>query len=262
MTSLLKKKSFKLSLSLLVALNLLFVTGLTAMAASDNLVFDNYNRATLSDFAGAKVGAQWTGGDAGKSATIEDNALKLEYASKGWFGTGGGIDASEYKYLKITIKGASGGEGADFDLNYAVGETVKTIGKNFADLSGVAITKDYKDIYIDLAANKIDKGIQALHFNFQDGKSGTIWIDDISFTNSNGKKAEPAKVEPKKEEPKKEEPKKDDGEKSEPAATDGAGAEANPKTGDTMNVTLYGLIALLSGGAALAFAIKLRRAKS
>jgi hypothetical protein len=189
MKSFFRKKSLQWSLSLFVALNLLVVTGFTAMAASTDLVFDNYDRATLTDLASAKLGAQWTGGDAGKSAAIDKNALKLEYASKGWFGTGGGIDASTYKYLKIRIKGAAGGEGDDFDLNYAVGDNVKTTGKSFTDLAAKKVTKNYQDVIIDLAANKIDKGIQALHFNFHEGKSGVIWIDSISFTNSVGDKA-------------------------------------------------------------------------
>ncbi|RED66374.1 hypothetical protein [Cohnella lupini] len=264
MTSLLKKKSLRLSISLLVALNLLLASAMTAMAA-DDLVFDSYDRGALADFASSKVGAQWTGGDAGKSATVDGNALKLEYASKGWFGTGGGIDASAYKYLKIRIKGAAGGEGADFDLNYAVGETVKTIGKNFADLSGVAITKEYQDIYIDLAANKIDPGIQALHFNFLDGKSGTIWIDDIAFTSMAGAAAEPA-VEEETTTTDAAEPTDAVTEETTPAAEEPAvdaeaGAEANPKTGDSMNVTMYASLALLSGAAVLVFMVKARNAQ-
>ncbi|WP_167747094.1 sortase B protein-sorting domain-containing protein [Cohnella luojiensis] len=255
MTSGFKKKSLKWSMSLLIAFLLCFAAGLSAMAASDDLVFDNYDRSALADFASSNAGAQWTGGDAGKSATLDDNALKLEYGSKGWFGTGGGIDASSYKYLKITIKGAAGGEGADFDLNYAVGETVKTIGKNFADLSGAAITKDFQDIYIDLAANEIDKGIQALHFNFLDGKSGTIWIDDITFTNSNGAAEE---------EPAKESAGADDSGETDATtddtSSDNAGAEANPKTGDSMNLTLYVTMAMISGLAALAMVYKVRKA--
>ncbi|RKP58070.1 sortase B protein-sorting domain-containing protein [Cohnella endophytica] len=253
MTSLLKKKALKLSVSLLLIVNLMFVAGLTAMAASDDLVFDNYDRATLGDLAGAKVGAQWTGGDAGKSASIDGNALKLEYASKGWFGTGGGIDASGYKYLKLTIKGAAGGEGADFDLNYAVGENVKTTGKSFADLSGAKISTDYQDIYVDLAANKIDKGIQALHFNFHDGApAGTIWIDSISFTNSKGAKADTPKADtPKADTPKADTPKAD-------GAT--TTKEANPKTGDSSNMNLYGTLALMSGLAAILLIARARRA--
>jgi len=251
MKSLIKKKSLKMSIYLLVALNLLFVAGLTAMAADDDLVFDNYDRSTLSDFASSNAGAQWTGGDAGKSAAIDNNALKLEYGSEGWFGTGGGIDASGYKYLVIRIKGAAGGEGADFDLNYAVGETVKTTGKTFADLASKDITKEYQDIAIDLAANKIDKGIQALHFNFHNGTSGTIWIDSISFSNTAGSKATPAKDKAGTGDAKA----ADSGTKDKPAAA------SNPKTGDSMNMTMYVWLAMISGMTVVALTVKARRAK-
>jgi hypothetical protein len=256
MMSFIRTKSFKWSASLLVALNLLFASALTALAA-DDLVFDNYDRTTLSDFAAGTVGAQWTGGDAGKGAAIDGNALKLEYASSGWFGSGGGIDASSYKYLKIRIKGAAGGEGKDFDLNYAVGDTVKTVGKAFADIASSAITKEYQDIYVDLPANKIDKGIQALHFNFHEGASGTLWIDSISFTNTAGAKAtEPAK-EPAKE------PATDTSDTT--ATDDGAAASTaepatNPKTGDGMNPSLYITLAAISGAAALTLVYRAKKA--
>ncbi|WEK54410.1 MAG: LPXTG cell wall anchor domain-containing protein [Candidatus Cohnella colombiensis] len=243
-------KSRKFTASLLLALALMLVMSLTAMAADDDLVYDNYDRATLSDFASSGANAAWTGGDAGKSASIDSNALKLEFGSSGWFGTGGGIDASQYKYIVIRAKGAAGGEGSAFDLNYAVGDQVKTIGKAFADLVGPsgdkvpAITKDYQNIVIDMKGNGIESGIQAFHFNFHDGASGTLWIDSISFTNNAPK-----------------EPAKDNG-----AATktdEGAAApvaEPNPKTGDTMNTSLYIALAAVSGAAALFLVFKARKA--
>lgn len=253
-----KKKWFKSSIALLFALQLSLAVGLGAMAA-DELVLDNYDRTNLTDFAASQANAAWNGGDAGKSATIEDNALKLEYGSNGWFGTGGAIDASSYKYLKIRIKGAAGGEGADFDLNYAVGETVKTTDKPFADLLTApgkkipAITTDYQDILIDLEANGIDKGIQALHFNFHEGVSGTIWIDHISFTNSgsgsaagNDAAADNAAT--------------DDAAAGAPAADSNA-SEPNPKTGDPMNMSVYVMLAVISGATALFLVFKAGRAK-
>ena len=254
--NMLMKKALRLSLALIVLVNVFIVSGM-AMAASDELVFDNYDRAALADFAGSEVGAQWTGGDAGKGATIDNNALKLEFASSGWFGTGGGVDASTFKYLKIRVKGAAGGEGESLDLNYAVGEAVKTTGVPFSALISAsgdpvpAVTKDYQDILIDLVANKIEKGIQALHFNFHEGSSGTIWIDSISFTNEG-----PAKVEAAPE--------------ADPVITDTAvtdtaaapvAAEANPKTGDTSNMSLYLSLALISGLAALVMVYKGRSTK-
>jgi hypothetical protein len=245
-----KKSWFKLSITLPLVMFLSLAFGLGAMAA-DDLVLDNYDRTNLTDFAASQANAAWNGGDAGKSATIENNALKLEYASQGWFGTGGAIDASNYKYLKIRIKGAKGGEGADFDLNYAVGETVKTIGKPFADLLAApgkkipAITTEYQDILIDLEANGIDKGIQAVHFNFHEGKSGTIWIDEISFTNDAGSAAA------------------NNAAAGASAADSNATAatEPNPKTGDPMNLNLYIGLAAVSGMAAMFLVFKAARAK-
>jgi len=238
-------KTFRRLTAAVAALPLAFAFGLAALADGD-LVLDNYDRSGLTDFAASGAKAVWNGGNAGKSATIENNALKLEYASKGWFGTGGPIDASSYKYLKIRIKGAKGGEGADFDLNYAVGETVKTTGKAFADLLTApgkkipAVTTEYQDILIDLEANGIDKGIQAVHLNFHDGVSGTIWIDEISFTNaaqaagSAGATAAGGS----------------DGADAS-AGSPGATAEPNPKTGDPTDIRLYIGLAAVSGTAAI-----------
>lgn len=248
----------KLTASLLLALMLMLAMSLTAMAADDDLVYDNYDRGTLSDFASSGSNAAWASGDAGKSASIDGNALKLEFGSAGWFGTGGGIDASAYKYIVIRVKGAAGGEGAAFDLNYAVGDQVKTVGKAFADLVGPsgdkvpAITKDYQDIVIDMKANGIESGIQAFHFNFHDGASGTLWIDSISFTKAapGGAAAEPAK-----------EPAKDDGAATTTdAGTDAPAAEPNPQTGDTMNTSLYVTLAAVSGAAVLLLGFRARRA--
>ncbi len=244
----------KLTASLLLALLLALAMSLTAMAADDELVYDNYDRATLGDFASSGSNAAWTGGDAGKSASIDGNALKLEFGSSGWFGTGGGIDASEYKYIVIRVKGAAGGEGSAFDLNYAVGDQVKTIGKAFADLVGPSggkvpeIAKNYQDIVVDMKANGIDPGIQAFHFNFHDGASGTIWIDSIAF----------AKAAPKA--PAKTTPAKDNGVAKTDAGKDAPAAEPNPQTGDTMNTTLYATAAAVTGAAALFLAFKARRA--
>ena len=240
-----------LSVSLLLSLLLSLVFGWSAMADGD-LVLDNYDRTDLTDFAASGAGAAWNGGDAGKSASLDDNALKLEYGSSGWFGTGGPIDASAYKYLKIRIKGAAGGEGADFDLNYAVGETVKHTGKAFADLLAApgakipAVTTEYQDILIDLEANGIDRGIQALHFNFHEGAQGTIWIDEIAFTNSGAAGAPAGDT---------------SGSASSGTAADAGSAEANPKTGDSRNVVLFAWMAVISGAAALFLMTKIGRKK-
>lgn len=251
-------KARKFTVSILLALALTLAAGLSAMAAEGDLVYDNYDRSDLKDFASSGSNAAWADGNAGKGASIDGNALKLEFGSQGWFGSGGGIDASTYKYLVIRAKGAAGGEGGAFDLNYAVGPDVKTTGKAFSDLVGPsgdkipAVTKDYQDLVIDLAANGIDGGIQGFHFNFHDGASGTLWIDSISFTNSAPGAAaeEPATEEPAAEEP---------------ATTDDSGAEApaaepNPQTGDATNLSLYATLAAVSGAAALLLAFKARRA--
>jgi LPXTG-motif cell wall-anchored protein len=235
----------KLSISLLVAVMLMLALGMSAMAAEGDLVYDNYDRADLKDFASSGSNAAWADGNAGKNASIEDNALKLEFGSAGWFGTGGGIDATSFKYLVIRAKGAAGGEGGALDLNYAVGPDVKNTGKAFADLVGPsgdkipAITTEYQDLVIDLAGNGIDTGIQGFHFNFHDGASGTIWIDSISFTNTAPSSA-PAE---------------------EPAATtDAPAAESNPQTGDNMNTSLYAALAAISGAAALYLTVRARKA--
>lgn len=213
---------FKKVIVSLFAVMLLSVP-LSAMAATEDFVYDSYDRGDI-DPAGSDSNAAWASG----IGVVDNNALKLEYGSEGWFGTGGAIDVSDYKYLKLTIKGAAGGEGADFDLNYDSGG-VKNTGKSFAELTAAsgdpAITTDYQDVYIDLAANGIDSGIQGFHFNFHSGVSGTIWIDQIAFTES---APGAATVDA-------------------PAASDDV---ANPKTGVDSNMNMYLIIALFAGAAA------------
>lgn len=232
--------------ALLIVFMLALALGIPAMAAEGDLVYDNYDRADLKDFAGSGSNAAWADGNAGKSVSLDGNALKLEFGSAGWFGTGGGIDASPYKYLIIRAKGAAGGEGAAFNLNYAVGPDVKNTDKSFSDLVGPsgdkipAITTEYQDLVIDLAGNGIDKGIQGFHFNFHDGASGTLWIDSISFSNTDSSAAAA--------------PSDDNVATSEEPA-----AEPNPKTGDTMNVSLYIALAAISGAA---FILSLRAKKA
>lgn len=237
----------KFTVSLVTMLSLLLTFGVIALAAED-LTYDNFNRTALNDLAA--VGAEWTGGDAGNSVSIENNALKLEFGSSGWFGTGGGIDATPYKYLKIRVKGVAGGEGSQFDLNYAVGPEVKVTEKAFSDLISAsgdpAITTEYQDIYIDLGANSIDTGIQAFHFNFHENVSGTIWIDEISFTNSApaASTADTASQET---------------ETEETTSEEASPAENNPDTGDGTNVILYLIISIMSGIAIVVFATRSRK---
>lgn len=247
MKDLVKGKFSKLSVSFLAVFTLVFGIGFAAMAdTSSGLVLDNYNRTTLSDFSGSGVGAQWTGGNAGGSAKIVNNALVLNYGSQGWFGTGGAIDASKYKYLVIRIKGAKGGEGSDFDLNYAVGSTVKQTGKTFSQLLSApgkkvpAITTNYQNIVIDLAANNFDKRIQALHFNFNKNVSGTLYIDNISFTNNLPSAASTS---------------------SSPSSSKSSATTqpANPKTGDHTPINLYDILAVLSGIAVVGLSVRARK---
>ncbi|MFC5530223.1 sortase B protein-sorting domain-containing protein [Cohnella yongneupensis] len=245
-------KPRKLLASFVLVFMLALAMGLSAMAADGDLVYDNYNRTDLKAFdEGSK--AAWADGN----GAIDGNALKIAYGSEGWFGTGGGIDASTYKYLVFRIKGAAGGEGDAFNLNYAAPSGVKNTNKSFSDLVGPsgdkipAITTEYQDIVIDLAASGIDSDIQGFHFNFHKDVSGSLWIDTITFTNT-------APNAPAAEEPAKD----DDGGA---AATDDQpaaepAAEPNPQTGDTSNTSLYVMLAAVSGAAVVMLSIKARKA--
>ncbi len=186
-----KKNTFlKLMLifSMLIISVLLTSVGVFAADEPEVVIFEDYNRPDLG--VTGEGGAYNSPNSAGiaiywiqmrnVTAQVENNALKLAMDKEAWFGEGVAFKNPNYKYIIMKIKGEKGGEEKFLTINPdAVGL------KKFSELKGPdgkpvpAITKEYRDIVIDIAKSGLDlpTGFEAMHFN----NSGplTVYIDEI-----------------------------------------------------------------------------------
>lgn len=134
---------------------------------------------------------------------IIDGAVQLNYTDKGWYGVGYAMNAKDFDYLCIRVKGAKGGEQDNIYMGFADGtyDTGKVAGNRFnklvtADGKNPVITTEWSTIVIDMNKSEIvyqgqeedksayftiDKGFLATHFNFD--AEGTIDIDCMWLSN-------------------------------------------------------------------------------
>jgi chitodextrinase len=157
-----------------------------AGTAGDGLVVDDFNGTPAYPAAALNDLGKWTGGNCfgngGGSGVVAGDALTLQYNNCGWFGSDVDVDVSQYTYLVVRIKGASGGEQNQFSLS--LGGATKVFGDYTLDGGGhPALTSTYQDIKIPMAANGISRTSPAqLALGFWYGAAGGVTIDSISFT--------------------------------------------------------------------------------
>lgn len=132
---------------------------------------------------------------------IVDGALHLDYTDKGWYGMGCVMNAKDFDYLCIRIKGAKGGENDNMYMAFADGTMKKVAGNRFnnfvtADGGHPQVTTEWSTVVIDMNKSEIvnqgeednkdayftiDKGFLAIHFNFD--APGSVDIDCIWLSN-------------------------------------------------------------------------------
>lgn len=148
------------------------------------LILDNYDNSPV--WPGTNDLGLWTGANGftngtGGAGIVQNEALVLSYNNSGWFGSDINRDISQYKYLVIRIKGGAGGEQNDFRLR------IGNVYKYFGDFTSTPITTGYQDIRIDMEANGINRTSPGqMNMEFWNGKSGTLYIDEIRFTGETG----------------------------------------------------------------------------
>lgn len=122
------------------------------------------------------------------SGIVQDGALELQYQNSAWFETNIGRNLSETNKLVLRMKGAVGGE--ESDINLQMGGVMKTL----QAFSGDTVTTSYKDIVIDLTKHSeidLTVPIWAIAISLTWGKTGTIYIDEIYFTDKYGSDPDP-----------------------------------------------------------------------
>ncbi|WP_163192335.1 hypothetical protein [Clostridium thermarum] len=186
----------------------IFTMRVSAASPDNALLLDDYNRSSLG--VEGNGGAYNTPNSQGITIywiqwakavpQIEDNALKLQMEAQGWFGEGGMIKDPAFKYIIMKVKGEKGGEEQFLSINPDAKGLV-----NFVDLKGPdgnpvpAITTEYQDIVIDIAASgfNLPDGLEAIHFN--NTEPVTIYIDEI-YLSKDGKPADFSVADKKEEE--------------------------------------------------------------
>lgn len=153
-------------------------------APPQKLLVDNFDGSPawgatkLNDLGQSISGSNFGNGDG--AGELSDGALVLQYKNSSWMDINIGRNLSELNKLVIRVKGAVGGEENQVKLN--IGGASKTIGQ-FS--GGATITTEYKDIVIDLAASgaNLSDTIWSLAISQANwDTTGTIYIDEIYFT--------------------------------------------------------------------------------
>lgn len=203
----------------------------------DPALVDDFNRA--ADEADNSGGFNTQGADTWwynvYDYVIEDGALVADFdgGEKNHFGVGANVAVEAgYKYLVMRVKGVEGGDYSTLMLNLGAKNPVM-----FAEMvgpSGAALPQigaDWVDLVIDLSASGIvfDQG-----FHLNSESAGTLYIDEIYYTNTAGETAAAA-------------PAETEDEVAAPAAE-----QVNPKTGES-NFVGIAIIAVLLSGAMLVF---------
>jgi chitodextrinase len=141
---------------------------------ADALVVDDYDgdpgwashRNDLGQWCGAGSFANGGGEETG-------GALVLEYDNGGWFQSQINRDVSDYDTLVFEISGANGGEESEvlFDMG-----GVRTM---LADVTDDSIGTSTSEVRVDLEAAGVDRSSPSVRFNFWQGGSSTLTIEEI-----------------------------------------------------------------------------------
>lgn len=141
------------------------------------------NKNDLNQFTSATKFANGNG-----AGVVEDGALTLQYKNESWLETNIGLNVADTSKLVIRVKGAVGGE--ENQVNLRIGGVTHTLGQ----FSGNTITTSYKDLVIDLPDHEVDLAqtiwsiaISQAHWD----TTGTIYIDEIYFTDKYGSDTDP-----------------------------------------------------------------------
>ncbi|WP_226022080.1 hypothetical protein [Halomicrobium salinisoli] len=109
-------------------------------------------------------------------AEVEDGALSLAYDEAGFFATRVHEDVSDYQYLVLSMRGASGDEQSGVQLE--VGGTEGQL----ASLTEEPIATEFSEVAVDLDAMGVDRSsVDDVRLNFWQGESGTVEVDWIAF---------------------------------------------------------------------------------
>ncbi len=183
---------FKLVICVFISIfiAILSLTYLSASSADSKeiVLFDDFNREDLG--VAGEGGAYNSPNSAGiaiywiqmanAKAQVQNNALELTLNKNGWYGEGVAFKDPQYRYIIIKIKGEKGGEEKQLSIN----PDAKGL-KKFTQLKGPdgkpipKITKDYRNIVIDIKQSGLDlpNGFEAIHFN--NTAPLTVCIDEI-----------------------------------------------------------------------------------
>ncbi|QPV64251.1 cellulase family glycosylhydrolase [Halosimplex litoreum] len=146
----------------------------TNTPAADALVVDDYDGDPGWSSHRNDLG-QWCGAGSFENGGGEetDGALVLAYDNGGWYQTQINRDVSDYDTLVLRLRGANGGEESEvlFDMG-----GVRTMLSNVTDDS---VGTSMGDVRVDMEAAGIDRSSPSVRFNFWQGASSTLTIEEV-----------------------------------------------------------------------------------
>lgn len=152
----------------------------------DEIKFYNSEPLVVNDFDGDQG---WpSSNDLGGSishdvddATVIDETLRLEYSGSGSYQTDVDTDVSDYKALKLRVRGDAGGE--ESDLALSLGGVSEPLANLTRDTIGTSF--DWVTVYTDVAGvDETSPGTLELDFAGGESNTGAIEISEIRFEES------------------------------------------------------------------------------
>ncbi len=158
---------------------------------NNNSLLDDFNRTDLSDTTDTNI--WWRGGS--PEARIVGKYLALDYTNNKAIYRSAGYDnsnaAGNYENFVLRIRGTRGGENIKIVPFYVKEDGTEVYGEPMAlsTLKGPdnkpvpGITKEFQNLVVNFTANGWEKNVNGFKFESLDGEAGTIYIDQIFFTN-------------------------------------------------------------------------------